>query len=84
MPPDFSLDSAKESHQGEINRQDEQEAWISVPWSPSFDRACISPRLHFHGSSYFQEQQHCSLSHSVGLRVRSVPHILDLGCLTAP
>lgn len=64
MPPDFSLDSAKESHQGEINRQDEQEAWISMPCSPSFDRACISPWLHFHNSSYFQEQQHCSLSHS--------------------
>ena len=56
MPPDFSLDSAKESHQGEINRQDEEEAWLFMPRSPSFDRACTSPRPHFHSSSYFREQ----------------------------
>ena len=56
MPPDFSPDSTKESHQGENKRQDEEESWIVMPRFPSCDRACISPWPYIHGSSYFWEQ----------------------------
>ena len=68
MPPDFSLDLAKERHQPEIQRQDEGEVGVFMPSASCLfcfilGRGCISPWPHFQASSYFQEQLHCSLSH---------------------
>lgn len=84
MPPDFSPDSAKESHQGENKRQDEEEAWIVTHVSPHLTEPAFLHGLTCTVPATSGSSDTVPSLTPVGLGVRSVPHVLDPGCLSAP